>query len=212
MSNKKPKISNVTRTFLTGLLVTIPIFITIYVLKIIIEVGGGFFDPIYDLIRFIAGRISGNPDIKIPYHPVIGFVLMVLLILWVGSLAKNIVGKGFLKFIENTLKSVPLTGKIYLGAKEISDALLGNTQRKVFQRVVIVDYPIKGVKTLAFVTNEKTIIDRNTEDYISVFVPTTPNITTGYFLMYRAEDVIEVDLKVDEALKLIISAGALEKS
>ncbi len=188
--------------FLAGLFVVVPISITLWAFYQIVRLGDKLIRPIMNLL---------NSQFGLPVIPGIGLVVILLLIFIIGIIARNFFGKKLFLLLEWIIDRVPIVNKIYQSIKDISNAFLGTSEMKLFKRVVLIDYPSKGIKSLGFMTNETTMLDEKGNDYVSVFIPTTPNPTSGFFLMYRKEDVKEMDLKIDEALKLIISAGAVEK-
>ncbi|MCK5223926.1 DUF502 domain-containing protein, partial [Candidatus Calescamantes bacterium] len=181
--------------FLAGLFVVVPISITLWVFFQIVSLGDKLIRPIMNLLN----RQYGWPII-----PGVGLVVIILLIFIIGVIAKNFLGKKLFLLMEWIIDRVPIVNKIYQSIKDISNAFLGTSEMKLFKKVVLIDYPSKGIKSIGFMTNETTMLDEKDNDYVSVFIPTTPNPTSGFFLMYRKEDVKEMDLKVDEALKLII--------
>jgi len=151
--------------FLTGILVIVPIGVTIWILVWIFTAIDGILRPIV--------RIPG-----------LGFVVMILLIYLVGVMASNVVGRRLINYGESLLGSK--TG---------------------FKQVVIVEFPMKGTRTIGFVTNEST--DERGEKLLYIFIPTAPNPTSGFLQIVREEDTIQVDMSVDNALKMVISGGTV---
>ena len=193
------KINNI---FVTGLLVTVPISITIYVFYLIGKWGDLIVSPLFNYLS----------KYGIPRVPGVGIIIILFLIFLVGLFAKNVIGNHIINFFDRIVNRIPIVKNIYGSLKDISNAFLGKTQNKVFKDVVLVNFPHKDSQSLAFLTNKSTFLDNQEEDWISVFIPTTPNPTSGYFIMYKKEDVKKVDISVEEALRIIISAGAVEKS
>jgi uncharacterized membrane protein len=141
--------------------------------------------------------------------PGIGFVIVLLLILIVGVLTNNLIGRRFIAGGESLLNRLPLIRRIYNASKELSEVFLTD-KKTVFQRVVMIRYPHKDSFALAFVTNKgagyfDTVVG---EELINVFIPTTPNPTSGFLLMIPERNVFPVEISVEEAMKIIISGGA----
>jgi uncharacterized membrane protein len=184
------------RHFFTGLIVITPTVFTGWLVWKI-------FGTIDNLISPLQKKF---PIIDIPG---IGFVGVLLLILIVGILAGNLIGRRFIAVGERLLNRLPLIRRIYNASKELSEVFLTD-KKTVFQRVVMIRYPHPGSFALAFVTNRSagyfnTVIG---EDLINVFIPTTPNPTSGFLLMIPERDVFPVEISVEEAMKIVISGGA----
>lgn len=180
--------------FISGLLVIIPITITVYILKIII----GFTDTLYPLVK------SYLPF----YIPGFGILITFLLIVLVGVVTTNILGKRFVAVGENIIARIPFVKVIYNGIKQIAEAIFSD-EHKSFSRVVLIEYPRKGIFTMAFVTGVATgeVQAKIDKKVLNVFVPTTPNPTSGFYLMVPEDEVKELDMKPEEAFKRIISGG-----
>jgi len=191
------------RYFVAGLLVWIPLGITLWVLKLLVDV----MDQSLLLLpaRFQSEAIFG-------FHvPGLGIILTVTIVLLTGALAANFFGRQLLLLGHNLLQRIPIVRSIYGGVKQISDTLF-SPEGKAFRRAVLVRYPHGGSWTVALVTGspEHEVADIVGRDHISVFVPTTPNITAGFFLVLPRSETIELDMSVDDALKYIISMGVAE--
>ncbi len=188
--------------FLAGLFVIIPIAITFYILYIVVRFGDNITAP---LLQYL------HTAYNFPMIPGTGLILIIILIFVVGIIARNLIGKHIIKLLDLLFHTVPIINRIYGSIKEISNSFLGTKEGKVFKKVALVDYPHKGVKALGFITNETTLLDTKDEDYVSIFLPTTPNPTSGFFLLYKKKDVTILDMSIENALKMIISSGAVEK-
>ena len=140
------------------------------------------------------------------YIPGMGIVLTLLLVYFLGLFVTNILGKRFLIWLETLLKNIPLVNTIYKTIKQITQAFSGTTGKN-FQSVVYIQYPRKNLWTLAFVTGDSE--NENSVEFFHLFVPTTPNPTSGVFIMLPKSDAIETNLNVEEALKSVISGGML---
>ncbi len=188
--------------FITGLLALVPLIITIWVL--------------ITLIHTLDLSLALLPDAWQP-KKLFGFnvlglgALLTLVIIFVtGVVATNIFGQQIIVWWESLLSRVPFVKSIYSSVKQVSDTLFSNSGN-AFRKAVLVQYPRQDSWTIAFVTGVPggDVVNHLTGDYISVYVPTTPNPTSGFFLMMPKADVIELDMSVDEALKYIISMGTV---
>jgi len=195
--------STLRRYFVAGLIVWIPLGITLWVLKLLVDV----MDQSLLLVpeNYRSDRLFG-------FHlPGLGIILTVAIVLLTGALAANFFGRKVLKLGDSTLSRIPIVRSIYGGVKQISDTLF-SPEGKAFRRAVLVRYPHAGAWTVALVTGspEHEVAGILGPDQISVFVPTTPNITAGFFLIVPRSETIELDMTVDAALKYIISMGVAE--
>lgn len=190
------------RYFITGLLVLVPLVITIWVLKTFI----GVLDQSLLLLP-----PAWRPDNLLGVHiPGFGVILTLLIVLFTGLVAANILGKRLVVVWEAMLGHVPVVKSIYASVKQVSDTLFSDSGN-AFRKALLVQYPREGSWTIAFQTGTPggDVASHLQGDYISVYVPTTPNPTSGFFLMMPASDVIELNMSVDEALKYIISMGVV---
>jgi len=190
------------RYFITGLLVLVPLAITVWVLKTLI----GLMDQSLLLLP-----ISWRPLAQTGYDiPGIGALLTLLIVFVTGMIATNFFGKRIILFWESLLARVPVVKSIYYSVKQVSDTLFSDSGQ-AFRKALLVEYPRKGSWTIAFMTGYPggDVANHLKGEYVSVYVPTTPNPTSGFFLMMPKADVIELDMSVDEALKYIISMGVV---
>jgi uncharacterized membrane protein len=191
------------RYFVAGLLVWIPLGITLWVLKLLVDV--------MDQSLLLLPE-SYRSDALFGFHvPGLGIVLTLAIVLATGALAANFFGRKLLQLGHGVLTRIPIVRSIYGGVKQISDTLF-SPEGKAFRRAVLVRYPHQAAWTVALVTGtpEYEVADLIGHDQISVFVPTTPNITAGFFLVVPRADTIPLDMTVDDALKYIISMGVAE--
>lgn len=187
---------------IAGLLVWMPLGITFLVVRAIV----GFLDKSLLLLPD-----AFQPDRLLGFHiPGLGVVLAVLLVLITGMIMANLLGRRLVAFWESLLARIPLVRTIYSAIKQIMEAVLA-TDAKSFRKVLLVEYPRKGVWSLAFMTSSDLgeVQDKTHADVISVFIPTTPNPTSGFVLMVPESDVIELGMSVEEGLKMIISMGVV---
>lgn len=190
------------RYFITGLLIWVPLGLTAWVLKFLI----GTMDQSLLLLPD-----SLQPDRLLGMDiPGIGTVLTLLVVFITGLLTANIIGQKLVSFWEGVLWRIPVVKSIYWGIKQVSDTIF-SSQGEAFRKALLVQYPREGAWTIAFMTGQPggDVINHLEGEYISVYVPTTPNPTSGFFLMMPKSDVIELDMSVDEALKYIISMGVV---
>lgn len=193
--------------FIAGLLVIAPVFITIWIVVNLFLFADGFLGK---PIQHALGSWIGIEYFQQHTLPGAGFIALVLIVLAAGWFAKQYLGVRTVSIMNRILEKVPLVNKVYTAVVQISEALLGG-QREVFKYAVLIEYPKEDVYSIGFVTQDTkgAVQDAINGDVISVFIPTTPNPTSGYLLFVPKKDVTYLDLSVEEALKLIISAGAV---
>ena len=188
--------------FITGMLVLVPLFITVWVISGLV----GMMDQSLLLLPE-TWRPKAQLGLDIPG---MGAILTLLIIFVTGVIATNFFGKRLILVWEALLARVPVVKSIYASVKQVSDTLFSDSGN-AFRQAVLVQFPRPGVWTIAFVTGKPggDVANHLSGDYLSVYVPTTPNPTGGYFLMLPRADVVELDMSVDEALKYIISMGVV---
>lgn len=188
--------------FITGLLVLVPLFITIWVISGLV----GMMDQSLLLLPE-TWRPKAQLGLDIPG---MGAILTLLIVFVTGVIATNFFGKRLILVWEALLARVPVVKSIYASVKQVSDTLFSDSGN-AFRQAVLVQFPNLGTWTIAFVTGKPggDVANHLSGDYLSVYVPTTPNPTGGYFLMLPRADVVELDMSVDEALKYIISMGVV---
>jgi uncharacterized membrane protein len=179
-----------------GLLVWVPLGATIFVLKLLIDLFGNLDSRMSDQLGFTI--------------PGIGILLALLVLLGTGLIAANYFGKRFVEFWESLLERIPLVRNIYSAVKRFAEIILSDSSQS-FSRVLLIEYPRKGLYSLSFQTSQNLgeIQEKIGDDVVCVFVPTTPNPTSGLILMVPEEDVIELDMNVEDALKMVISLGVV---
>ena len=182
--------------FIAGIVVLIPIGITIYLTLFIIKISS----------KLLPKEI--NPNHYLPYDlPGVEILISVVLITFIGWLSLSFIGKRMLGIFNNLLKRIPILRTIYSAITQMTETFTKNDKTK--KNVVLVEYPRKGSWAVGFATKENSgeISDKTSKNLINVFVPTTPNPTSGFLLMFPKEDVIYLDLTFEEASKFIVSAG-----
>src|ERR1043166_980837 len=190
------------RYFITGLLIWIPLGITFLVLKWLI----GTMDQTPQLLP-----LPLQTESWLGYHiPGLGVIVTLVVVFVTGLRAVNIIGQRLVLVWESLLARIPVVKSIYYGVKQVSDTLFSSSGQ-AFRKALLVQYPREGSWTIAFLTGRPggDVVNYLTGDYVSVYVPTTPNPTSGFFLMMPRGDVVELDMSVDEALKYIISMGVV---
>lgn len=196
------------QNILAGILVTVPFAITLYIL--------------YTVGRWIVGLISTAPSklLSTVLHSLPTFsqllnftaalLAILIIVLIIGAVARNIVGRKLLAFSEYLINKIPLARTIYIATKQIIETLMGRGGMKNLKRVAMFEYPRKGIYSIGFITS--TIEDGQHHNLsgrrlVSIFVPTTPNPTSGYYIMLPEEDIKELPISVEDAFRIIMSAG-----
>ncbi len=198
--------SKIRKTFFAGILVLAPITLSIYILYFLFN----FLDSILNetVTNFIIKRF-GEESI-ITAIPGLGIIFLIALIFITGAIARNYFGRKIIALGDYIVTHIPLLNRIYIAIKEISEAVFSE-KRELFKKAVLIEYPRQGCYSIAFFTQDtKGKIQENiSEDVVSVIIPTTPNPTSGYLLFVPKKDVQELDMSVEEALKLVISGGSI---
>lgn len=190
------------RYLFAGLLIWLPLGVTLLVIKLLIETMDG---------TLVLLPTAYHPDTLLGFHlPGLGVLLAILIVLGTGMVAANIFGNQLIAAWERLLARIPLVRSIYSAVKQLTETLFSSGGQS-FRKVLLIEYPRPGTWTLAFQTG--TAIgeaqQKTGQDVVNIYVPTTPNPTSGFFLMVPKKDVIELDMSVDDGLKMIISMGAI---
>jgi uncharacterized membrane protein len=190
------------RYFITGLLVWVPLAITAWVLSLIV---GAMDQSLRLLPQTLHPQALFGANI-----PGVGALLTLLIILVTGLLTANFVGEKLVRWWERLLARIPVVNSVYNAVKQVSETLLA-PGGQAFRKAVLVQYPRQGLWTIAFLTGKPGgDAGRHLDgDFVSIYVPTTPNPTSGFFLMLPRADVTELDMSVDEALKYVVSMGVV---
>lgn len=189
------------RYLIAGLLVWIPLGVTVIVIKFLVEL-------MDKTLNWLPAKYQ--PEALLGFYiPGLGIVLAVIIVLGTGMIVANLFGRKLVAIWESMLKRIPLVRTIYTGVKQIMETVFSSGQS--FRKVLLIQYPRKGLWTLAFQsgTTRGEAQAKTGSEIINVFIPTTPNPTSGFFIMVPKEDVIELDMSVDDGLKMIISAGVV---
>jgi uncharacterized membrane protein len=190
------------RYFIAGLLVLLPIWVTFLIIKFMVDL----VDESLSLLPYRA-----NPDVLFGIHiPGLGLIFTIAIVLITGMLVTNFIGTWFLTVWEGLLTKIPLVRSIYMAVKQVLNTLFSPSD-KSFRRVLLIEYPRKGIWTIAFQTGAGFPIpdSQNLEDLVTVFVPTTPNPTAGFLLLVPKKQVVELKMSIEQAIKYIISLGVV---
>lgn len=187
--------------FISGLLFWIPLGLSIVVIKFFLELINNILPTQYlpEVLFDLGNAIPGS-----------GIVWVILIMLITGALVNNFIGRKLIQLWEKLLNKIPGFRGIYSALKQLSDTVLSPSGES-FKKALLVEYPRKGMWTIAFQTGNYggEVAKKIGQEMINIYVPTTPNPTSGFFIMLAKEDVIELDMNVDEAFKLIISTGVV---
>ena len=196
-----PIVPNLKRYFITGLLIWIPLGITIWVLDALL----GAMDQTLLLLP-----VNWQPEHILGFRiPGLGVLLTGMVILLTGLFAGNLIGQRLVRVWEALLNRIPVVKSIYGSVKQVSDTLFSGSGH-AFKKVLLVRYPHPQAWSLAFQTNVPTeVVERLDGDYVAAFIPTTPSPVNGFYFYVRKEETIEVDISVDMALKYIVSMGVV---
>ena len=178
-----------------GLVVLIPVVITIWVLNGLFNAIDGIISPVFD---HILGR----------HIPGLGFISMIILIFFIGGISRNLLARAIFNFLERILFSIPLARTIYSAMKDLINAFKLGGKGKSFREVVLVEYPREGLYTVGFVTNEISVHSNgNVSDMLSVYIPNPPNPTSGVMILVPRKSIQILEMSVEEGLKLVLSGG-----
>ncbi len=196
---------SVRKNFITGLAVILPAIVTVWLIKFILDKTNMIFlEPVVKSLKpFIPDSI-----VLVAIAKILVFILLVAAIAVIGFCTRVLIVRNFFSRFESKILQFPMIGKVYGAMKEMSHAFLGQS-KGIFTRVVLVEFPRQGVYAIGFVTSEGKgeVQDKTLEKVINVFVPTTPNPTSGFLLLVPEKDLIRLDMSIDEGLKLVISGG-----
>lgn len=201
---RKPgRFAGLRASFLTGIVVIAPVALTVWLVWAVI----GWFDSV--VLPLVPYTFQPEKYIGINLRG-IGVIIFLIFTIFVGWVAKGLIGKSLIKFAESLVERMPVVRTIYSGVKQIAETVFAQSERS-FEKACLIQYPRKGIWAIGFIsTTAKGEIAQRAEtsgDLMSIFLPTTPNPTSGFLLFLPKEDVIELDMTVEEAAKLVISAG-----
>jgi uncharacterized membrane protein len=196
--------------FLTGLVLILPLMITVWLLAVLVRLVEGVSSPVLlAVLRLVRPDFAEDPAVVAWVVPILGILLTFGLVLAVGALASNFVGRKVVEEFERLMLRVPLVKGIYGSARQLIDAF--GSANAAFRRVVAVEYPRPGVYTIGFLTKSDAQVPREggapLRDMSLVFLPTTPNPTSGWLAVVPNEQVVPLDMSIEEGVKLIVSGG-----
>lgn len=177
--------------FLAGLATLLPVYISIWLIVWLFNMVDNILKPLLEPI--IGCAVPG-----------LGFIIIIALVILLGFISTNYLGRRILGWWENLMQNIPLLGKVYGTIKRITDSLF-SSNKSAFKQVALVEFPRPGIFSLGFITNDE--FPHIEEDTYSIFIPTTPNPTSGWFVVLPREDVKILDMSVDQGMEFIISAG-----
>lgn len=197
---------DVRKRMLTGLLLILPVYVTFFVVKFLFGFVGGTLSPVIKKVLQLHGVALPKSSLDEFIITFLGLILTFISLYFIGIFAANFVGKSIITYFENLLTKTPIIKNIYSSVKQIihSVSLPG---KQSFKRVVLIDFPKEGTKSIGFVTG--TTQYNNEKKLITVFIPTTPNPTTGFLIFTPEDAVIDTNLTVEEAFKTLFSGGVL---
>jgi len=203
-NHAKPKLlARLRSNFLTGLVVILPVALTVWLVWTMF----GWVDGV--VLPLVPASVQPEKYIGINLRGV-GVIFFLLFTIFIGWIAKGLLGRSMIRWGENLVGRMPFVRSIYSGVKQIAETVFAQTERS-FETACLVQYPRKGVWAIGFISTKAKgeISDRaeTSGDLLSIFIPTTPNPTSGFLLFFPREDVIDLDMSVEEAAKLVISAG-----
>jgi uncharacterized membrane protein len=201
--------SRLRQYFITGLLVWLPVGITAWVLLWLVGILNGIFLAVLAAAETVLPGLEPLAE-RLRHVPGLGVILVFIIVLGTGLFVANMFGQWWLRRWDLLMTRIPVVRSIYSSVKQVADTLFSGTGQ-AFSKALLIEYPRRGAWTIAFLTGQPggEAARHLTGDYVSVFVPTTPNPTSGFFLMLPRADVVELKMSVDEALKYIISMGVV---
>jgi uncharacterized membrane protein len=193
MATDKPRFSAVRDRLLTGLVAVLPAALTLWVLFVIVRLGDGIFQPLFELLfnRTLPG---------------FGLLLLPVLLYLVGAVVQNRISNTLIEWGESLVNRLPIVGTVYAAVKQTVDAFSFSSAEQKFSRVVFVEYPRRGCWVMGFVTRE---MQFNDEASVALFIPTTPNPTSGVLIIAPERETISSQMSLEEAAKFVISGGIL---
>ncbi|WP_293660127.1 DUF502 domain-containing protein [Rhodoferax sp. OV413] len=195
---------------LTGLMVWLPLAITLWVLLWLVGLLDALFASVLHGVAVVTPVSSGAVLERLQHIPGLGVLLVFVVLLVTGGLVSNVAGRWWVKQWDKLFTNIPIVKSIYTSVKQVSDTLFSSSGN-AFRTALLIQYPREGCWTIAFQTGTPSgeLASHLGADVVSVYVPTTPNPTSGFFLVLPRKDVIELDMSVDQALTYVISMGSV---
>lgn len=197
---------DVRKRLITGLLLILPVYVTFFVVKFLFGFVGGTLAPVIKKLLQFLGVALPKTTLDEFIITFFGLILTFIALYFIGIFATNVLGKSIIHYFENLLTKTPIVKSIYSSVKQIIHAI-SLPGKQSFKRVVLVDFPREGTKSIGFVTGSTCY--NNEKKYITVFIPTTPNPTTGFLIFTSEDSVLDTKLTVEEAFKTLFSGGVL---
>lgn len=189
------------RWFFTGLIVTAPVLLTGYLTWVIVGVIDGY------VASFLPSNLNPQNYVSFPL-PGFGIIIGAILIIIIGALATGFFGRSLVRLGENLVGRLPVVRSVYGATKQIMETVMAS-QSDAFREAVLIEYPRRGIWAIGFVTGKTRgeVQNLSSEDLVNVFVPTTPNPTSGFLLFFARDEIISLDMGVEEAVKMVVSGG-----
>lgn len=197
MSDTEKKFwARVRRTFVRGAAIIIPVTLTVWFFQALLNVIDGILSPVFE--AWLGRQVTG-----------LGFVSMIVLVLFVGLVSRNLFGRVFFNYFEKMLRSIPFVRGVYGAIKDLVSAFSLGEKGRTFREVVLVSYPRQGLYTIAFVTNEMTYVaaDASRIELLNIYIPSPPNPTSGVLILVPKKDAIRLNLTIEQGMKLVLSGG-----
>lgn len=193
---RKSLFAHIRTAFLRGVAIIIPLALTIWFFRALLNAIDGIFSPL--LAEWLGRHIPG-----------LGFLSMLVMILLVGLLTRNLVGRLMLGWFESLVRSIPFVRSVYSAVRDLVNAFALDGKGKTFRQVVMIEYPRKGLYTIGFVTNEMSYLgpDQEKATFLNVYIPNPPNPTSGLLVLVPPAEAIPLALTVEQGLKLVLSGG-----
>lgn len=198
--------TNIRGRLVAGLLVILPIYVTYFIIKFLIGLIGGILSPIVKKVVVLSGGTHPGNVVEGVIVTTIAFILVLVALYFIGVFTTNFFGKLILGYFEAIVHKMPVIKNVYISSKQLL-SLVSLPGGKAFKRVVMVEYPRAGMKAIAFVTGN--IKSKDGTELTSIFIPTTPNPTSGFLIYLPESDITETTMTIEEGMKLIFSGGIL---
>ncbi|MBX7065905.1 MAG: DUF502 domain-containing protein [Parachlamydiales bacterium] len=195
--------------FLTGLVTLLPLAVTIWVVRFLVRL---FTDPFVGLVSILTSRLPiASPQLTRTLSQILVLVGLVLLTLFLGFAARKFFFSQLIRLGDRIISKIPIVNKVYKTSKEIVKSLFGSKE-KSFSQVVLLPFPYQGAYCLGLIAKSapQTCSDAEKSELVSVFIPTTPNPSTGYLVMCKKSELINLNMKTDEAIKYVVSCGVIQ--
>jgi len=195
------------RSLIAGIFATLPLAVTYWFITFVFKKFSGFFLPYLEIF-------TRKFDIVIPlyYQKLVSFIIIVFALIFIGMIAKNYFGRKLLGLVESIASNIPIVRGVYTSIRQIIDAFQATSGGSNFKKVVMIEYPRKGLYSMGFITKDSSefLNEATGEVCTNIFLPTTPNPTSGFILIVPKKDIIDPDITIEQGIKFVISAGLVE--